>query len=85
MLCVLYAVRGLSNYFTHTDQGYIDIQPNCSFPWIPDASKNMSYFVQKMNRTEMDNIMEQLMIASPNDCSGKRTQQIELHVLDQKT
>ncbi len=45
----------------------------------------MSYFVQKMNRTEMDNIMEQLMIASPNDCSGKRTQQIELHVLDQKT
>ncbi len=64
---LLYAVRGEADYFTISNYGYIDIKPNCSFTWKEDSSKKMRYVFQKMNRTQMGQEMEQLMVKIPGN------------------
>jgi inosine-uridine nucleoside N-ribohydrolase len=62
---VLYAVRGLGEYFTMESGGAIDLQDDCQFAWksVPDGKQ--AYVKQKMNRKQMGEIMEELMIRPP--------------------
>ncbi|MCC5929309.1 MAG: nucleoside hydrolase [Cyclobacteriaceae bacterium] len=65
LTAVLLAVRGLKDYWDIEKDGYIDIQADCSFIWRKKAGARQGYIVQKMNRTELGNIMEELLIAPP--------------------
>jgi uncharacterized protein (TIGR02145 family) len=62
---ILLAVRGLSDYWDIEGDGYIDIQEDCSFIWRKKPGGRHSYIIQKMDRKELGNIMEELMIAPP--------------------
>jgi inosine-uridine nucleoside N-ribohydrolase len=62
---VLYAVRGLADYFDITGSGYIDLKDDCSFAWTPAPGKQQAYLLQKMERAKMGQIMEDLMIRPP--------------------
>jgi hypothetical protein len=65
-LCaVLLAVRGLSDYWDIEDDGYIDIQEDCSFIWRKKPGARQGYIIQRMDRTKLGDIMEELMIAPP--------------------
>lgn len=63
---VLLAVRGISNYWTLSDYGYVDIKKNCSFVWKGHSEGYQQYIIQKMDRKELGEILEELMIMSPN-------------------
>jgi uncharacterized protein (TIGR02145 family) len=62
---VLLAVRGLSDYWDIEDNGFIDLQEDCSFIWRKKPGGRHAYIIQKMDRTELGNIMEELMTAPP--------------------
>jgi uncharacterized protein (TIGR02145 family) len=62
---VLLAVRGLSDYWDIEDNGYIDLQEDCSFIWRKKPGGRHAYIIKKMDRTELGNIMEELMTAPP--------------------
>jgi hypothetical protein len=62
---VLYAVRGLRDYWTIENEGYIDIKDDCSFEWIKNPGSKQGYLIQKLDRTEMGRIMEELMVRLP--------------------
>ncbi|HCE46212.1 MAG TPA: nucleoside hydrolase [Lentisphaeria bacterium] len=62
---VLYAVRDLGDYWDVETGGYIDIQNDCSFKWIPSPKGRMGYLIQKMDRKELGAIMEDLLIQPP--------------------
>jgi inosine-uridine nucleoside N-ribohydrolase len=62
---VILAVRGLSDYWDISDSGYLDIKPDCSFAWENDPQGNQRYIIQKMDRVELGNLMETLMIMPP--------------------
>ena len=65
-LCaVMLAVRGQSDYWDLEDGGYIDIQEDCSFIWRKKTGARQGYIIQKMDRTKLGDIMEELMIAPP--------------------
>ncbi|WP_165971983.1 nucleoside hydrolase [Paenibacillus piri] len=62
---VLYAVRGLWDYWELEADGYIDIQDDCSFVWRKKPGRNQGYLLQKMDRAEMGAIMEELIVRPP--------------------
>lgn len=62
---VLYAVRGLRNYWDVETNGFIDIKDDCSFEWKADPGKKMSYLLQKIDRQELGKIMEDLLVLPP--------------------
>lgn len=62
---VLLAVRGLRNYWDFSPSGYLDIKSDCSFVWREDMEGNQRYIIQKMDRKELGNIMEELIIMPP--------------------
>ena len=62
---VLLAVRGLNNYWTISPSGYLDIKKDCSFVWKDDPKGNQQFIIQKMERKELGNILEKLMIMKP--------------------
>lgn len=62
---VLYAVRGLSDYFDISSEGRINIADDCSFTWLSISGGNQRYLIQKMDRGQMGRIMEDLMVAPP--------------------
>jgi inosine-uridine nucleoside N-ribohydrolase len=62
---VLYAVRGLHTYFNIERGGFVDLQDDCSFTWKQAVGKNQGYLLQKMDRVEMGQVIEELMIRPP--------------------
>ena len=62
---VLYAVRGLQQYFELQEGGFMDIQDDCSFTWTQAAGQQQAYLLQKMERAAMGQVMERLMIHPP--------------------
>ncbi len=63
---VMYAVRGLGDYWEAVMGGYIDIGEDCSFEWKADPDKKMGYLIQKMDRRVLGEIMEELLILPPS-------------------
>lgn len=62
---VLYAVRGLGEYWEAETGGYIDIKEDCSFEWKLSPGKKQGYLVQKMDRKNLGQIMEELLVRPP--------------------
>jgi hypothetical protein len=62
---VLYAVRGLRDYWDLEQGGSIDLHDDCSFRWKQDPGGKQAYLIQKMDRDTMGRIMEDLMVQPP--------------------
>ena len=68
---LLYAVRGLSDYWDAETKGYMDLQPNMAFEWKYDQSnKKHSYLLKKKVDTaatdrRIESIIEELMMHQP--------------------
>ncbi len=68
---ILFAVRGLRDYWSISDYGYVDIKEDCSFKWVESVDGNQRYIFQKMDRRCLGDIMEDLLVESR--CSEGRT------------
>lgn len=62
---VLFAVRGLDDYWDISKPGHLHIKEDCSFIWKENPAGKHRYIIQKMDRKELGNIMETLMIMPP--------------------
>lgn len=62
---VLYAVRGLSNYWTTVTKGYNHINADGSNQWRSSPDKNHAYLVAKMSSQNMASIIDTLMLQRP--------------------
>ena len=65
LIAVLYAVRGLSDYFTEVTAGKCVSQEGRSNQWIPGPTSNHAYLVYKMPQTELAAVIEDLLLTRP--------------------
>jgi len=62
LVAVLYAVRGLRDYWNLSETGWIDIAPDCAFAWKSDAAKQQAYLIKKqVNGMPNDRYVEQTL------------------------
>ena len=66
LIAVLYAVRGLSDYFTDVSDGKCVGQENGSNKWIQGGPSNHAYLNYKMPQTELALVLEDLLLTGPN-------------------
>ena len=64
-IAVLYAVRGLSDYFTAVTDGQCISQEDGSNKWVPGSTKNHGYLVYKMPQEKLAAVIEDLMLTPP--------------------
>jgi inosine-uridine nucleoside N-ribohydrolase len=62
LIAVLYAVRGLSDYFTAISEGKCVGQKDGGNQWIPGPASNHSYLVYKMPEAELAAVLEDLLL-----------------------
>ncbi len=65
LIAVLYAVRGLSDYFTAISEGKCVGQKDGGNQWIPGPPSNHAYLVYKMPPTELAAVIEDLLLTPP--------------------
>lgn len=69
---VLYAVRGLSTYWTSVTKGYNHINPDGSNQWRSTPDKDHAYLVEKQPSASMAALIDDLMLQPPKrDDGGK--------------
>ena len=66
LIAVLYAVRGLSNYFISVSDGHCIANQDSDNKWVPGRHKNHSYLVYKMPQVKLANVIENLLLTPPN-------------------
>jgi inosine-uridine nucleoside N-ribohydrolase len=66
LLAVLYAVRGLSSYFTAVTDGRCTAQPDGSHQWLPGAPSNHAYLAYRMSPPELAAVLEDLLLTPPS-------------------
>ncbi len=64
---VLYAVRGLQDYWSAETQGRNAVQEDGSNVWEDAPDRNHAYLIERMPREELARIIEDLMVAPPSD------------------
>jgi hypothetical protein len=62
---VMLAIRGLADYWDLEGDGYINLKEDCSFEWKKKPGAKQGYILQKMERTKLGNIMEELLVSPP--------------------
>jgi hypothetical protein len=62
---VLYAVRGLRDYWDSVTEGANVVHEDGSNEWHPDLDRPHAYLVERMPREEVARIIEDLMVAPP--------------------
>jgi len=62
---VLYAVRGLKDYWTARSSGYNYIYEDGSNEWRQEQDRDHSYLIESMPREGLAKIIEDLMVMSP--------------------
>ncbi|MBE0534491.1 MAG: nucleoside hydrolase [Phycisphaerae bacterium] len=65
LIAVLYAVRGLSDYFTVGTEGTCVGRADGSNQWIEGPPSNHAYLVYKMPPAELAAVIEDLLLVSP--------------------
>jgi inosine-uridine nucleoside N-ribohydrolase len=66
LIAVLYAVRGLSDYFDEVTTGKSVSQEDGSNQWIPGKPSNHAYLAYKMPQSELAKVIEDLLLTPPN-------------------
>jgi inosine-uridine nucleoside N-ribohydrolase len=69
LTAVLYAVRGLRDYWTSVSGGILEVEPNGYSRWAHAAGGRQSYLVKKMAFDELARQLDELLIQPP---SGRR-------------
>ena len=67
LIAVLYAVRGLSDYFTAVSAGKCISQANGSNQWIPGVFSTHAYLDYKIPPAELAAVIEDLLLTAPSD------------------
>ena len=65
LIAVLYAVRGLSEYFTMDTKGKSVSQKDGTNQWIPGPASNHAYLEYKMPQSELAAVIETLLLTPP--------------------
>ncbi|MBX7208765.1 MAG: nucleoside hydrolase [Verrucomicrobiaceae bacterium] len=70
LVAVLYAVRGLRDYWNLSESGWIDIAPDCAFAWKADPMKQQAYLIKKQvngqpNDRYVEKTLDDLLLVSP--------------------
>jgi hypothetical protein len=63
---VLYAVRGLNQYWSAHTEGYNHVFPDGSNEWRSSPDKNHNYLKPKTPPRKLADLIDNLMIQSPN-------------------
>lgn len=76
LVSVLYAVRGLGDYWDIETNGYMDIKPDMTFEWKFDMDKRQSYLKKKQvdgepNDRYIESVLDELLIHVPEGVSLK--------------
>lgn len=67
---VLYAVRGLRDYWRAETRGYMDLKPDMTFEWRYDRDRRHGYLLKRQeggrpNDRRIENVLEKLMMQPP--------------------
>ena len=67
---ILFAVRGLRDYWDIESHGYMDLQPDMRFTWKYDHDSNQSYLLKrqvngKPNDRQIEKVVEELVMTPP--------------------
>lgn len=70
LVAVLYAVRGLRDYWNLSETGWIDIASDCAFTWKTDPSKQQAYLIKKQvngqpNDRYVERTLDDLLLVQP--------------------
>ena len=71
LVTVLYAVRGLRDYWDIGTNGFMDLQPDMTFAWKDDQDRNQSFLLKKRDATGRPNdryiesVLADLLIQPP--------------------
>ena len=65
LIAVLYAVRGLSPYFSAVSDGKCVSREDGGNQWIPGVPSNHAYLEHKMPRKELAGVIEDLLLTPP--------------------
>ena len=65
LIAVLYAVRGVSDYFTTDAKGKSVSQKDGSNTWVPGPTSNHAYLEYKIPQTELAAVIEDLLLTPP--------------------
>jgi len=66
LTAVLYAVRGLRDYWEFSAPGRMEIAPDVSFTWHPDATGNQRYLRKRAGHDrEVEAALDELLLAPP--------------------
>jgi inosine-uridine nucleoside N-ribohydrolase len=71
LIAVLYAVRGLSGYFTAVSGGKCVGREDGSNQWLPGVPSNHAYLDYRMPPRELAAALEDLLLAPPSDVQWK--------------
>ncbi len=62
LIAVLYAVRGLSDYFTAVSEGHCVSQEDGCNQWVPGSPSNHAYLADKMSQAELAAVIEDMLL-----------------------
>lgn len=65
LTAVLYAVRGLRDYWTISDPGRMEIAADVSFTWKPDPAGNQRYLRKRASDRAIEAALDELLLAPP--------------------
>ena len=72
LVTVLYAVRGLRDYWDIEPRGFMDLQPDMKFSWQGGESRGRAYLLKrkdasgKPNDRYIESVLEELVVAEPS-------------------
>lgn len=70
LVTVLYAVRGLGDYWEIKTKGYMDLQPDMKFAWRFDQDRQQAFLLKKKinggtNDRYIESVLDELLVQSP--------------------
>lgn len=71
LTAMLYAVRGLSNYWSSSASGYNQVGLNGANSWRSAPDKGHRYLIAKMNTTQLGNLLDAMLVGTAKN-SGNR-------------
>jgi hypothetical protein len=76
IVTVLYAVRGLRDYWDIQSKGSMDLHPDMTFEWNLDADKNQSYLLKKRpdgkpNDRFIESVLNDLLVQPPRSAKQR--------------
>jgi hypothetical protein len=71
LTAMLYAVRGLSNYWNSSASGCNQVGSNGANSWRSSPDKGQSYLIARMNTPQLGSLLDTMLIGTPKN-SGNR-------------